>query len=393
VRLAHIADSHLGIRQYHRLTPTGINQREADVANAFRGVIDDVIGARPDVVVLAGDLFHSVRPTNAAIVFAFRQFQRLREALPAAPIILVAGNHDTPRSSETGSILKLFEELGISVAADSARRFEFPELDLSVLAVPHQALTHPERPALRPEGSARHQVLVLHAEAQGLLAADRPSLEYGGIVITPEEVGADAWSYVAWGHYHVRHQVGPRAWYPGSLEYTSTNIWGERAEEEAHGIEGKGWLMVDVATGTVTPHLVRHARRVFDLPPIYADGLDAPQLDTAIADRVASVPGGIAQQIVRLVVHDVPRPVAREVNHAQIRVWKASALHFHLDLRRPVRARLTGSGAPGRRQTLPEVVHDWLEHRVLPAEIDRARFVARGVELIEQIDSDGGDAA
>ena len=151
--------------------------------------------------------------------------------------------------------------------------------------------------------------------------------------------------------------------------------------------------MVDVAQREVTPHLVPHARRVIDLPPIYADGLDASQLDAAIADRVASVPGGLAQQIVRLVVHDVPRPVAREVDHAQIRAWKASALHFHLDLRRPVRLRLTGSGAPGRRQTLPEVVHDWLEHRVLPAEIDRERFVARGVELIEQVDSDGGDGS
>jgi len=39
------------------------------------------------------------------------------------------------------------------------------------------------------------------------------------------------------------------------------------------------------------------------------------------------------------------------------------------------------------------VVHDWLEHRVLPAEIDRERFVARGVELIEQVDTDAGDGA
>jgi hypothetical protein len=396
VKLAHIADSHLGIRQYHRQTPTGINQREADVANAFRGVIDDVIAQRPDAVIVAGDLFHSVRPTNAAIVFAFRQFQRLREALgPDTPIIIVAGNHDTPRSSETGSILRLFEELGISVAADEARRFEFPALDLSVLAVPHQALLDPAELDMSPAGTAAHQVLVLHAEAEGTLPPDRPSLEYGGVILRPEQIRGK-WSYVAWGHYHVQHdvepQVGKPGWYPGSLEYTSTNIWAERAEEEAKGLPGKGWLMVDVATGKVTPHYVKHPRQVIDLPPIYADGLDASQLDTAIADRVDSVPGGIAQQIVRLVVLDVPRAVAREIDHARVRGWKSSALHFNLDLRRPARVRLTGSGAPGRRQTLPEVVHDWLEHRVLPAEIDRVRFVARGVELIEQADAESVDA-
>src|SRR5919108_5298716 len=155
VKLAHIADPHLGIRQYHRQTSSGINQREADIAHAFRAAIDGVIAAAPDAVVVAGDLFHSVRPTNSAIVFAFRQFQRLRESLPNAPIVLIAGNHDTPRSVETGSILRLFEELGVDVAADEARRLVYPALDLSVLAVPHQALVGPTRPSLRPEGAER----------------------------------------------------------------------------------------------------------------------------------------------------------------------------------------------------------------------------------------------
>jgi exonuclease SbcD len=154
VKLAHIADPHLGLRQYHRQTPGGINQREADVAHAFRAAIDGVIAARPDAVVVAGDLFHSVRPTNAAIIFAFRHFQRLREALPDAPIVLIAGNHDTPRSVETGSILRLFEELGVDVAADEARRLEYPALYLSVLALPHQARAGAARPSLRPEGGA-----------------------------------------------------------------------------------------------------------------------------------------------------------------------------------------------------------------------------------------------
>ena len=173
MRLAHLADPHLGVRQYHRQTPSGINQREADVARAFRLAVDGMIAARPDAVVLAGDLFHSVRPTNAAIVFAFKQFQRLREALPDAPIVLVAGNHDTPRSAETGSILRLFEELGVDVAVDEARRLEYPALDLSVLAVPHQALVGQERPELRPEGSARRQVMVLHGEIEGVLPTQR----------------------------------------------------------------------------------------------------------------------------------------------------------------------------------------------------------------------------
>src|SRR3954470_793131 len=101
MRLVHLSDLHLGYRQYQRLTPGGINQREADVAATFRTAIDRIIALRPSAVVIAGDIFHSVRPTNQAILWAFLQFSRLRQALPDAAIVLVAGNHDIPRLAET----------------------------------------------------------------------------------------------------------------------------------------------------------------------------------------------------------------------------------------------------------------------------------------------------
>jgi DNA repair exonuclease SbcCD nuclease subunit len=383
VKLAHIADPHLGIRQFHRQTSGGINQREADVAAAFKAAIDGVIAQRPDAVVVAGDLFHSVRPTNAAIVFAFRQFQRLRDALPDAPVVLIAGNHDTPRSAETGSILGLFRELGVDVAADDARRFSYPHLDLSIFAVPHPALSAGERPSLRPEGPERHQVLVIHGEVAGVLPAERSSLEYGGAVITPAEIAEGEWSYVAFGHYHVRHQIGPRAWYAGALEYVSPNLWGELQDEAEHGVRGKGWLLADLDSGAVTPQPIAPVRRVMDLPAIEGEGLAAAALDALIMERVRAVEGGVADQVVRLVVRDVPRHVMRELDHTTIRALKAEALHFHLDIRRPESSREIGIGAPGRRQTLPEMVRAYLAHRALPAAVDRERFVSIGAELVE----------
>jgi DNA repair exonuclease SbcCD nuclease subunit len=388
VRLAHLADPHLGVRQYHRQTPSGINQREADVARAFRLAVDGVIAARPDAVVIAGDLFHSVRPTNAAIVFAFKQFQRLREALPDAPIVLVAGNHDTPRSAETGSILRLFEELSVDVAVDEARRLEYPALDLSVLAVPHHALVGQERPQLRPEGGARRQVMVLHGEIEGVLPTQRHTVEYGGALVGLRELATEEWSYIALGHYHVEHEVAAHTWYSGSLEYVGTNVWGELADEAEQGIRGKGWLLADIDRGTVARKEVPASRPIIDLEPIRGDGLGAEALDKLIQDRLHAVPGGIADRILRLRVYDVPRHVARELNHAAIRDWKAEALHFHLDLRRPEVQRTVGVGAPGRRQTLPDLVRDYLRGRPLPAELDREAFVRLGGDLMDAVERD-----
>lgn len=388
MKLAHIADPHLGIRQYHRQTSAGINQREADVAHAFRNAVDGVISARPDAVVVAGDLFHSVRPTNAAIVFAFRQFQRLREALPDTPVVLIAGNHDTPRSTETGSILRLFEELGVDVATDEARRLVYPALDLSVLAVPHQALVSGTRPSLRPEGTERHRVLVLHGEVEGVFPFDRSAAEYGGALLGLQEMAPDEWTYVALGHYHVQHEVAPRVWYAGSLEYVSPNLWGELVDEADHGLSGKGWLLADLERGTVERRELPLARAILDLEPIEGEGQSAAAINARIAERVRALPGGVEDRIVRLRVWNIPRHVARELDHAAIRALKSSALHFHLDLRRPELHREVGVGAPGRRQTLPELVRSYLERRPLPAELDRQAFVRLGESLIDAVERD-----
>ena len=166
---------------------------------------------------------------------------------PDAPVVLIAGNHDTPRSTETGSILALFTSLGVDVVADQARRLVYPALDLSVLAVPHPALVGPERVALGPDGSERHQVLMLHGEVEGLFSADRSSVEYGGALLPPAELAGAGWSYVALGHYHVQTEVAPRVWYSGALEYVSTNPWGELVEERKRRLVGQGVAAGDPA--------------------------------------------------------------------------------------------------------------------------------------------------
>ncbi len=83
----------------------------------------------------------------------------------------------------------------------------------------------------------------------------------------------------------------------------------------------------------------------------------------------------------------MPRSLAHALNHARIRELKALALHFHLDLRRPEPAsRSVGVGAPGVRRTMPEVVADYLSHRPLDADLDRARLVALGRDYVTAVE-------
>ena len=49
-------------------------------------------------------------------------------------------------------------------------------------------------------------------------------------VYTRSEILSDAWQYIALGDYHVYQQVGPNAYYSGSIEYTSLNPWADVRE-------------------------------------------------------------------------------------------------------------------------------------------------------------------
>ena len=91
----------------------------------------------------------------------------------------------------------------------------------------------------------------------------------------------------------------------------------------------------------------------------------------------------------RQLVFDVSRATARDLDHAAIRGYKARALHFQLDLRRPEVHRAAASSAPGRRQTLPETVREFLERRPLDADLDRAEFVRAGVDYVERAGREG----
>jgi hypothetical protein len=393
VKLAHLADLHLGYRQYTRQNAQGINQREADVALAFRRALDDVVAQKPDLIVVAGDVFHSVRPTNTTILDTFRRLQDLRSRLPQTPVVLVSGNHDTPRSSEVGSILRLFEAIpGIHVVALEARRLAFPELDLALVGVPDVAWSEAVKPAPEPDPAAKYNVLVTHREVEGVLPYEAAAaLGYGGPPIRRSELHADAFDYVALGHYHVVTKVEPNAWYAGALEYVTTNPWGESRERGAAKRAGqKGWLLATLAPSlSVQFRPVAHERRVLDLEPLEGTGLEAAELDAAIAQRLQAVKGGIDGQMVRLVVHNVARVTARDLDHAAVREHKARALHFRLDLRRPEAARPT-LVERGRRQPLPVLVEEYLRARALPPGVPRERFVGLGNEYVAHAERDEG---
>jgi exonuclease SbcD len=385
LKIAHLADLHLGYRAYHRVNARGGNVRESDVSDAFRQAVNRITELRPDLVVVAGDVFHTVRPSNTAIADAFRQFSLLADRLPDVPIVMIAGNHDSPRSADTGNILNLFREIdGVRVVCDECRSIRLPEIDTSILCLPHVSLSTGEEVQMEPDPGSRHNVLMLHGTIEGETADAklRYMSEYGGAVIPEGKIDPAQWDYVALGHYHLCEDLAPNMWYSGGLERTSANIWFER--------EDKGFLVYSTKSGRAEFEAVQ-TRPMVDLPRIEARGLGSAELDETIRTSVERIPDGLRGKIVRLVIHDVQRAVVRELNHKRIREWKSEAVHFHLDARPPEHRRRTDGNAPVRRQTLQEQVASYLrkDWKLRDPKLQQEPLVEMGVAYVDRTAEEG----
>lgn len=352
---------HLGFRQYERLSPAGANQRELDVALAFHRAIDGVIAEGIDLVLIAGDFFHQVRPTNAAIIAAYRELARLRVALPRASVILISGDHDTPRSSETTPIVGLFHDtLGIDVVHRGVQVLD--RAGVLVTCCPQGSLA--ELANVQPV-AGRINVLLAHGEARDLPHQART---------IGTDILSQSWDYIALGHYHVHQQVGPRAWYAGSLDYTSTDPWKDLRDQELRGLSGKGFLTCELPGGSPVFHPIVGPRLLVDLERLDGSNRSPVDLSRDIAERLSLAPDGA---VARLIVDDVPRAVSKDLDHEMLRTHKARLTHLHLDIRRPERE----AGVERRQQmfrNLDQMVDAHLGSWPLDPDLSRDEFVALG---------------
>ncbi|MFC4540796.1 exonuclease SbcCD subunit D [Halosolutus amylolyticus] len=250
----HIADTHLGHRQY------GLNQREDDMVSSTRTAFQEMVEKREtEAIVLPGDLFHSrdLRPK------VLHQTEQELDQIPDdVPVLASRGNHDenlTPRDvtwlnylHQRGQVVFLKADLD---ADPDTARFEpydpedpgeyagFYDLNREEFDGPVRVFGLQWRGA--KTGKALQQV------ANGIQAANEeygepaftvllahfgmedevPTL--GGTVTHTELRGVkEVVDYLALGHIHKRYEAGDWIYNPGSPEAHNTR---EGRDDWEHG--------------------------------------------------------------------------------------------------------------------------------------------------------------
>lgn len=246
MKILHFSDSHLGYHELDKLSPTGINMREQDVYDSFQKVIDAALEIQPDLIIHSGDFFHRPSPANRPMIFALEQLARLSAA--EIPIVIIAGNHETPKTIFTSPILKAFRTIP-NVHAIFQQKYETIEFgDLVIHGVPHindDKVELSEMDKIQPV-DGKFNIIMLHTSIGKSFMMD----EYGEKLYPPERLEMlDKFDYVALGHWHNFQKVQKlkTAWYSGSTERMS----------EAEAKHEKGFCVFDLKKGEkVVPEFI-----------------------------------------------------------------------------------------------------------------------------------------
>jgi DNA repair protein SbcD/Mre11 len=200
LKIVHTSDVHLNDE------PDGHMVREA-----FTQVVDTVLDTDADLFLIAGDLFDHNEIHRNTVDFVYEALARL-----SCPTVVIVGNHDV---WDERSIIKRmdFRKAGshVTLLNDAeGTQVTFPELHATVWGrcmLDHDLSNKPMAGAPQRVGDMWHIGM-----AHGLYTDD-PSTERSSL-ITPPEIEAAGFDYLALGHVHAHRQMrhgNTLACYPG----------------------------------------------------------------------------------------------------------------------------------------------------------------------------------
>lgn len=231
MQFVHLADTHLGYRQY------GLVERENDFFQVFNEAFDEIISERPDFAIHSGDLFEYSRPPTMALLTAQKGILRLKEE--KIPLYAIAGNHDIVMRKNALPPQILYKDFGLKII--SPNNPFYVNKDVFIGGAPYASKYHSKHLIERLQNiekfsmDYKKRILVLHQGIDRYIPYEY-EIKIGDV--------PQSFNYYAFGHIHERviddFGEGKLA-YPGSTEIWRSN------EVEGYKKNGKGFYLVDIS--------------------------------------------------------------------------------------------------------------------------------------------------
>ena len=320
MKIIHIADTHLGYSAYRKITKEGINQRELDIYDSFKRCIDYILESKPDIVIHAGDLFDSVRPTNRAISIALKQIIRL--SLKKIPFIVVSGNHETPKLKETGNIFKIFDHLDYiyPIYNNNYEKIPFKIFNQKIIihAVPHcqtKEVFLDNIKKVKTDKSADFNIFLAHGAVTGI--KEFKMNEFNELYIPTDSLSKD-FDYIALGHYHNYSKIAKNAFYSGSTENLSFAEFGSK----------KGIIEIKLDNPIKIKFIEIPTRVMIDVPSIDCLNQSIEEITKKIIDTIRKIKPD--DKIIRITLTNILLPTYRGIDFNYIRKICNKAIHFEI---------------------------------------------------------------
>ena len=227
-----------------------------------------------------------------------------RIAVAGIPMVIIAGNHDTPRLRTSGTAFSVLElalpEIDFIAGYEEESR-SFERLGVHVAGIPHGAMALSVYDPITIVKPGWRNILLLHGMVPGM--ADIAHYEPGSQEISINLLDPH-FEYIALGHYHVHRHQQHNAWYAGATERMG---WGD---EDAN----PGFAIVEFDAGETDVATVRHvpisARPMKTLAPINGEGKPPREIADIALKRAEAVDD--FEAMTRIELRGVNRAVRRE---------------------------------------------------------------------------------
>lgn len=253
VLVAQLSDLHLGASLSGgklALPPRRAEQRRREQREALERFAQHIRGARPDMVLMPGDLFDSPEPSIDDLNFLIAQVSQMAPT----PVFIAPGNHDACEPSSGYNVHSALYQSRGGAPKWGSHVHLFTGEQFETVAMPHHrevtitgVAFHRHMPdsrralaGLEPPSAEGCHLLLFHGSLQHYA---RPGADKEVLPFTVEELAEAGYAYAAVGHYH----------HGGGIEGEDGHLLGAYAGAPfatSLSDEGAGqWLEVELTPG------------------------------------------------------------------------------------------------------------------------------------------------